>query len=787
MRHFHGSFTKCLATVLLGFFLSACGGGGDSEGSRPDSVDIVSTLSGSIGDGPISGATIKVIDKNGKTLLTKQNSTTSFDVTVKSPGKSYPLTIEAFGGIDLVSNMAPDFTLVTAVLKPKDKNNANINPYSTMIVKTALAMGGVNKANIETATNYVRNTLNFGLDSAHIADPISTRIDASNISIMVKSSEAFGEMIRRTHAALTSAGVSVTFDKIVSALAADLSDGVIDGAGASGVNARISAMVKVVSGQVLLESLTNDLKVNGIDATAAMDNAILAIDPNIPASSLTDSVRVADTMIAHARLAVEAAKAIAPATGLDDVSGRLATIPVNSASGNIAAFDATLLNDAIMAVGSADAVQLTMVNNTNSINTNNPPTNVGNRAPTANAGQDQTVTSGNPVSLSGSGFDADGDSLTYRWNVNAQPTGSVVVLSGASNINTQFTPEVPGQYELSLVVNDGSVNSAPDSAIITVEQEISDCGPAYDPGSERAVFIWQDCTTGEWHTRMTPGGQFTTHTGRLIANQPFGTVSPYENEADDFLDWSTNPKQIDFALLMSGAGEDGFSFTIPANVEVCFEPSAPSSVPVYVGAARKSVTAPFNLTTLGSCSAPPPSLFINDITVSETDAAATFTVSLSGASSSSVRVDVASQNGSATAPADYSTLPLTTMTFSPGEISKTVSVAIVDDNQVEDTKNFSVRLSNPVNATLGDNTGIGTILDSDVAFTPGWKEVWREDFNGDGLLPKGVWTYERGFLRNSEAQYYADPYKDTSVAPTVFKKNGVLKIQGRKESYGGGE
>ena len=71
------------------------------------------------------------------------------------------------------------------------------------------------------------------------------------------------------------------------------------------------------------------------------------------------------------------------------------------------------------------------------------------------------------------------------------------------------------------------------------------------------------------------------------------------------------------------------------------------------------------------------SLSIGDVTVTEGNTgtvAATFTVTLSGPSLDTVTVDYATGDGTATAPADYSTAggPLT---FLPGETSQTVTVA----------------------------------------------------------------------------------------------------------------
>jgi hypothetical protein len=93
---------------------------------------------------------------------------------------------------------------------------------------------------------------------------------------------------------------------------------------------------------------------------------------------------------------------------------------------------------------------------------------VANRAPTANAGADQTATVGNPVALNGSGSsDPDQDALTYRWTLTA-PAGSTATLTGADTAAPSFVPDKAGDYTARLVVNDGTVDSAPATVKITV-------------------------------------------------------------------------------------------------------------------------------------------------------------------------------------------------------------------------------------------------------------------------------------------------------------------------------
>jgi chitinase len=54
-----------------------------------------------------------------------------------------------------------------------------------------------------------------------------------------------------------------------------------------------------------------------------------------------------------------------------------------------------------------------------------------------------------------------------------------------------------------------------------------------------------------------------------------------------------------------------------------------------------------------------------------------------------------------------------TLSFSPGETSRTVSVAICGDTTSELNENFRLILSNPVNAAMTDSIGLGTIVDDD--------------------------------------------------------------------------
>jgi uncharacterized repeat protein (TIGR01451 family) len=112
----------------------------------------------------------------------------------------------------------------------------------------------------------------------------------------------------------------------------------------------------------------------------------------------------------------------------------------------------------------------------------------------------------------------------------------------------------------------------------------------------------------------------------------------------------------------------------------------------------------------------PPGLSISDVTVTEGDSvsvSAVFTVTLSAVSAKIVTVEYATSDGTATAPADYTTIPTTTLTFDPGVATRWVTVTVQGDTLDEADESFFVNLTSATNASIGDDRGQGTIQDDD--------------------------------------------------------------------------
>lgn len=110
-----------------------------------------------------------------------------------------------------------------------------------------------------------------------------------------------------------------------------------------------------------------------------------------------------------------------------------------------------------------------------------------------------------------------------------------------------------------------------------------------------------------------------------------------------------------------------------------------------------------------------PSLTVTSTPVTEGNTgtrAVTFTVSLSAAFGQPVTVRYVTADGTATAGSDYQAAG-NTLTFAPGETTKTVTVLINGDRRGEANETFVVTLSGATNAYVADGTSWGTILDDE--------------------------------------------------------------------------
>ncbi|MGC1507012.1 Calx-beta domain-containing protein [Ketobacter sp.] len=336
-----------------------------------------------------------------------------------------------------------------------------------------------------------------------------------------------------------------------------------------------------------------------------------------------------------------------------------------------------------------------------------------------------------------------------------------------------------------------------DQAQITIEDDDSciECGaPTYDKTTEKAILLWKDFDTGSWHIKATAGGDpaGVIYGGSVGSTRPFVQVLEDGIEPSDTLDYTTSPDNIDYVLKIYNNGEDGFVFTPDETAITCFSPTQPAGIPVLVGQSKTAKFGAFNLNTFGSCL----ELSVTNVTVSEAAGVATFTVELSEASTDVVTVDVSTQAGTATAGVDYEEISVAqTLTFNPGEISKTVDVVITQDSLGEGDESFTFNLNNPVNATLATLSATATIIDDELnacgapVYDPSVEKalfVWRDCDTGEwyvrasaggdpaGVFYEGQFTSDDGFTGLSGYSLEPSDTLDNTTDPTVIEY--VLKI-----------
>lgn len=104
-----------------------------------------------------------------------------------------------------------------------------------------------------------------------------------------------------------------------------------------------------------------------------------------------------------------------------------------------------------------------------------------------------------------------------------------------------------------------------------------------------------------------------------------------------------------------------------------------------------------------------------DVAILEADGGPTvadFVITLTSVQNGVVNIDFTTQDGTATAGADY-LMTAGSLVFQPGQMQMTVSVPILDDLAMEADETFTLVLTSPVSALLGRTQAIATILDDE--------------------------------------------------------------------------
>ncbi|MUH01297.1 DUF4347 domain-containing protein, partial [Scytonema sp. UIC 10036] len=147
-------------------------------------------------------------------------------------------------------------------------------------------------------------------------------------------------------------------------------------------------------------------------------------------------------------------------------------------------------------------------------------------------------------------------------------------------------------------------------------------------------------------------------------------------------------------------GETSKTITVSTSTDNKFEPDETLKVTLATDSNANLGTKKEGVVTISNDDALPNINISDDVTINE-GGTATFTLTLSNPSEQLITVNYTTSDGSATTTDDdYENLNVSTLTFAPGEISKTITVVTKHDNKFEENETFSIQLSDASNATL---------------------------------------------------------------------------------------
>lgn len=132
-----------------------------------------------------------------------------------------------------------------------------------------------------------------------------------------------------------------------------------------------------------------------------------------------------------------------------------------------------------------------------------PATNL---PPVADASPDQQVIMTTNVALDGSSsYDHEGQPLSYQWQFLNQPSNSLASLQFSQTAYPEFIADLPGEYQISLVVNDGVNDSQPSTVKVTAHILPAPQSLVAVPGDSQIFVSWANDSLADsywlyWHT-----------------------------------------------------------------------------------------------------------------------------------------------------------------------------------------------------------------------------------------------------------------------------------------------
>jgi len=314
---------------------------------------------------------------------------------------------------------------------------------------------------------------------------------------------------------------------------------------------------------------------------------------------------------------------------------------------------------------------------------------------------------------------------------------------------------------------DSDANASGQTSVFTVT--LGEDNTTIDAGLRPVLVSINDVTLSEGNS----GSKAFNFTVSLSAPSS-ETVTVDYGTADDTATTADNDYVATSGTVTFEPGETSKTVTVNVTGDTKFEQND-TFVVVLVGATYAFIEDNEAVGTILNDD-PLPGIKINDVSLAEGQSGTTpftFAVTLTNPSYQTITVNYATADNSATIADNDYTAASGTVTFNPGETTKSITVLVNGDTKHELDEKFLISLSSATNALVQDNTGVGTILNDDQKPRMSITNVVLAE--GDSATTPFTFTVS---LSNPSYQTITVHYEtaDNSAISTSAAKDYVAKI-----------
>ncbi|TCM12117.1 Calx-beta domain-containing protein [Novosphingobium sp. PhB165] len=236
----------------------------------------------------------------------------------------------------------------------------------------------------------------------------------------------------------------------------------------------------------------------------------------------------------------------------------------------------------------------------------------------------------------------------------------------------------------------------------------------YDPAGNRTNYA----VTGVVSANLAISGTSVTEGGTLVFTVTRSGNTAIPANASYSTGGGTATPGIDFTpasgIVSFAAGQTTATLSVVTIDDTEIESAETLIVTLSNPSASTTLTAAAATGTINDNDVAPANLAIGNASVTE-GGALVFTVTRTGNTAIAASASYATFGGTANSGSDF-TGTSGTVSFAAGQTTATISVATIDDTQVESAETLTVTLSNPsANTTITTPTATGTINDNDIA------------------------------------------------------------------------